>query len=318
MESFTSVWDVAGESAETEVALRALATAKAASAEIWPFLALAQDGAEFGQRLDLAEDTLTKAARANGVPVLDLVTAYTREFTLLTEARVTAAGGKCANCGCAEGKHDKGGKCSCGCKKFVTAEKTAAKGKVPDSFKEHQFKAADDEDDDSDDMEERTASERFGEDDNRDKATRDHDNFDPYEASKHALASMKTALEEGQDPLAWIEQEGGGQGVPEKPVEAGIEAAGTEVPADTQPPALGSRHPFARGAAWFGKGKPEQAPTSAPVDPLAGRETCPGCGSRQTKSLGGDSPNHKCFGCDAVFNPKTSAKTNRGRHPFAE
>lgn len=89
---FASVWDEAGSSVEAEIAQRSLAQAKVASASLWPFLALAKDSAEFGQRLDLVGDDLSTAASAHGVEPTDLVAAYTREYRLLAESRKVAYG----------------------------------------------------------------------------------------------------------------------------------------------------------------------------------------------------------------------------------
>ena len=326
MSDFTSVWDEAGHSAEADAHMHALAMAKAESMSVWPFLAMAQDSAEFDQRLGLAGDTITAAASAHGVSVEALGEVYHREFGLLTEAR------------------------------RVTA------GKVPDAFKEHQFTKADAEDADEEGVEkeagvmmnmmdrahralspspvaserdllprsEETMNAQFEKFDSARKANegdlaashqRHQDQLNTTDAdwadelNKHAaggydqqsgqtpaqsdwenqnginrvgpdgtvqgagdggeqetdertsderyrdagnyynentpgditdkyynkFSSLKTALEEGEDPLLWIEQEGGGQGQPEKPVEAGIEAAGV----DPNAQATASRHPFA-------------------------------------------------------------------------
>jgi hypothetical protein len=310
MTDFVDVWEEAGYSVDAEVAMRALANAKAESMTVWPFLAMARDEAEFGQRLDLAGDTLTAAASAHEVPVEELVAVYTREYGLLAEARKEAAAAKCTNCGHANAKHCDGAQCQCGCTDF-SGPKTA--GKVPDSFKEHQFKKKDDDgDDDEDDSDldeegwnpksEQTAYERYGE-----NAARDYYGKDPGDETQDfydKFSSLKTALEEGVDPLTWVAAEGSGQGTPEKPVEAGIEAAGTQVPADTQPPKVGG---------LFTK---EQAPpTAAPAsDPLAGRSTCPN-GHRETKSMNDGSGRHKCFTCDSLFTPPLVVAS---RHPFLQ
>jgi hypothetical protein len=492
MTDFVSVWDEAGYSVEAEAAQRALARAKTASASIWPFLALAQDAAEFGQRLDLAGDTLTKAASDHQVDVVDLVAAYTREYGLLVEAHKTAADSTHSECPNHPGQsfNKSTGDCSCGsnhhrwansnnpggqksssktaadggrCSKDVDGDrcvrpnghegaclsdkqvsvKSKTSGKLPDALKEHQFKAADETKDDGDGDEDDAAKEasrrvavqdngsgaystggtseyqsggltgdknvwgtnkadvgegfcpdcekpdgtghytncpRYnggykqssrrtagvtyrgttygtgtvgkdgaacdrcgrgvknseayvspwsadsaqqvlcrpcgddvergyntdgskagsrrtaghaaggggdvtrdgyhypeegaeGNDDDDTGETDERTEWEKYRDKGHnydegtpgdtntkyrvggdintryydKLARLVIALEEGVDPLAWVGAEDGGQGQPEKPVEAGIEAAGTEVPADSQPPALGSRHPFALG-----------------------------------------------------------------------
>jgi hypothetical protein len=364
MTDFTSVWDEAGRSAEAESTLRALANAKVASAEIWPFLALAKDSAEFGQRLDLAGDTLTAVAAQHGVPVTDLVAAYTRQYTLLAESRTKSVASQCANCGHASLAHSDGAQCHCGCSSFI-AGKTA--GKVPDSFKEHQFTKADDDADDAiegaddddttkesskktafegrpsshheqavdddesveDDDEDEENEERKGhfedgdeDDDERDSVTRDArymengqwfrrkpqtDLTSQYYAR---LGHIKKALDEGVDPLAWIEGENGGVGQPEKPIEHDTETdfslGYSEVPAG--PPTTASHHPFAHQA-WFGKSKPEP---EEPVDLMAGRPPCPG-GHRETAPMRDGSGKHKCFQCDSVFTPKNATGS---RHPF--
>ena len=373
---FTSVWDDAGDSAETEATMRALATAKAASADIWPFLAMAQDVAEFGQRLDLAGDTLTAAASAHGVPVIDLVTAYTREFALLAEARKTAAHGaehlqehqfggadsdsdsdSDSDCDC------KDGDCNCGDDDSDDSDGDDDSDDDSDSDSDSDDDSDGDDDDDSgsdsdsgnpfakkESSRHTAASEGYGDGNGQegkswqqeqgitrvgpngkvvsdggaedqsqetdartpDQKYRDAGNYyredspgDVTSKNFNMFSSLKVALEEGQDPLEWIEQETeAGQGTPEVKVKDGLDL----------PLAVGSRHPFSnKQAGWFGK-ESESAPAA---DPLAGRETCPN-GHRETKSFGQDigpqQGQHKCFTCDSVFTP---GKTAASRHPFS-
>jgi len=258
MNDFTSVWDDAGDSAEAQVAQRALANAKVASSGVWPFLALAKTDVEFGQRLELAQDKIFAAASANAVPVADLVAVYTREFGLLREARKTAS---CDEC-------DRSDSGLCGTHKEEGRESLQDNGYLPGSKNasgatqaEHDrrtdlstkvgpltpFEKAELErlrakgplnqggsdeipgDDDSDD---RTADERYG-----DTKWDDHygrDGADQADDFYSRFSSLKTALEEGQDPLEWLEEEAGAPGAPEK---AGGHQDG---PAQTQ----ASRRPF--------------------------------------------------------------------------
>ena len=322
---FTSVWDDAGDSAETEANMRALATAKAASADIWPFLAMAQDTAEFGQRLDLAGDTLTVAASAHGVVVSDLVTAYTREFALLVEARKTAAHGaehlqehqfggadsdsdsdSDSDCDC------KDGDCNCGDSDSGSdsddddsdddadadsdsdddsdgdddsdsgddagsgnpfAKKESAKqantadqyqqfeGMAPDGRQWEQQQGITRVGPDGDVISDGSAAdqEQGADDRNADEMYRDNgQQSTPYKEGSpgyttsqnfNMFSSLKVALEEGIDPLTWIEQEcPGGQGTPEVHVEDGLDlpqAVGSRHPFASKRPTTGARHPFA-------------------------------------------------------------------------
>lgn len=379
---FMSLWEEAGHSVEAEKAQRALAQAKVASASVWPFLALAKDEAEFGQRLDLAGETLSTAAGAHGVEVADLVTVYTREYGLLAESRKTAdSHSECPNH--PDQSYNKStGDCSCGSNHNRWANSNnpggqKSSGKLPDALKEHQFSKRDDDDDidegseggdddgperrqgsrtagvckgtyvagtptneggygyedksgkvgksvnecgkeeghegecgygqswnhsgptasrrtadsnsnlapegyhypENDDQDERTSSERWGEMDGNaeepgDAQDRHYDGDYGYSRSQErptpfrhketnnwghrgSLAMLKRALEEGEDPLAWVGGEDGGQGAPEKPIEhdEAVDytnsysevppgAPGQSAPGQT---ALGRRHPFALG-----------------------------------------------------------------------
>jgi hypothetical protein len=219
MTDFTSLWDDAGAAAETEAAERRLATAKVASASLWPFLSRSADLDEFGARLNLVEEDLTKAASAGGVSVADLVTTYTRQFGLLAEARKATAASQCA-CGHASLHHADGGACpDCGCKQFRAA-RTAAKGpnqaghcdycEEPSSHltptKGNGWLCPDCEPELGDN------SSQWDEHGER-KDGRGHPDWRPYYTDH--LASIKQALQEGQDPLEWLEGEGG-VGQPEK------------------------------------------------------------------------------------------------------
>lgn len=326
---FTSVWDDAGESAEQAEAHRAMATAKEASKGTQQFLFLATDEADFGHRVALAEDSIFKAATAAGVSPEALVAEHKREFGLLMEAKrsVVAADDTGSHTACPnhEGQwfNKSTGDCSCGSNHHRWAspnnpggygKKSASLGKtcptcsgaraVPaqghESFGEvsngqvrcpschgHGVVAQDP------DQSELTSHERYGDvgdglGDPGDAQDRWYEG--DYNASLKHIASIKTALEEGVDPLEWLEQEGAGEGQAEKPSEAGIEAVGSL-----------SKEAFD----WLKK-NPPAAPQAPEADPLEGRATC-GCGSRMTAPMRDGSDKHKCFNCDSVFAPKTGS-----------
>jgi len=90
-----------------------------------------------------------------------------------------------------------------------------------------------------------TSNERYG-DTKRDnyygKDPGDEQDAWYHDATRH-VASIRTALEEGQDPLLWLEQEGGGEGQAEKPSEAGIEATHEATKAGVPP--------FSRDAGYY-------------------------------------------------------------------
>lgn len=238
MNDFTSVWDDAGDSAEAQVAQRALANAKVASSGVWPFLALAKTDVEFGQRLELAQDKIFAAASANAVPVADLVAVYTREFGLLREARKTAS---CDECDRSDsgvcGTHKEEGRESLQDNGYLPGSKKASDadqgfGFLADDRQPERSPHADNKaywNEDDADADERTTHERYGDVDRYDREPGDQaDDF------YSRFSSLKTALEEGQDPLEWLEEEAGAPGAPEK---AGGHQDG---PAQTQ----ASRRPF--------------------------------------------------------------------------
>lgn len=298
MSDFTTLWDEAGASAEAQAAAQALETAKVASAGIWPFLALAADEVEFGQRLDLAGDRITTAAAKAGASEVDLVAAYTRQFNLLTEARTQAAASTCAHCGHASTRHSDGAQCHCGCSTFVAGQKTSAFADTCPACGQ----ASDPSDPQgmcpghthlSQPYPHQVASPHSGADDD-------------YEGTGTGrYASIKQALEEGIDPLTWLEAEDGGPGVPEKPGghtttnEQITPGSPDETPDFNRPEAR--RRPFDRQGRWFGKNPPAQQVQAPAPDPLAGRATCPGCGDRKTAPMPTQPGLHKCWNCDGLF-----------------
>lgn len=334
MSDFTSVFDEAGDSAEQAASLRAMATAKEASTDAAQYLFMAGSETEFDHRVALVEDTLFKAATNAGVSPQALVAEHRKGFGLVLEAKqsVVAAGDNHTVCP----NHDdqsynkSTGDCSCGSnhhrwadsnnpggqKKSTAAGRRSLKASpCPDCMGARSVPASGHEsfhevhngqvrcptcvghgvvhENDDQDADDRTSYERYG--DSGDGMGDPGDAQDSYYGGDY-LASLKTALAEGQDPLEWLEQEGAGEGQAEKPSEPGVDALHEA-----------ATRPFEREAFW---GK-TQAPTApAAADPLAGRQTCP-CGSRHTKDAGDGSGNQRCFSCDGTFNPKTGSLVNR-------
>lgn len=333
MTDFTSVFDEAGDSAEEAVSKMAMATAMQASAGTQQFLFLAKDESDFNHRVALAEDALFKAAVAANVSPEDLVAEHKRQFGLVLEAKKTVVAADdnhvtCPNhedqsynkstgdCSCGSNHHrwaspnNPGGykkaglgqTCpGCNGSRAVPAQGHESYGEVsngqvrcPDCHGHGVVAAQPDGDQDSDD---RTSYERYGDvgDGLGDPGDAQDDWYDRH------LGSLKQALEEGQDPLEWLEQEGAGEGQAEKPSEAGIEALTNGGKAEA------AARPFDHVAAglskeafdWLKK-NPTSAPAAPAEDPLAGRATCP-CGSRTTAPMRDGTDKHKCFNCDSVF-----------------
>lgn len=199
MGDFTSVFDEAGLSAEAAVADKAMALAKQASADISTyFLMGAASEAEFDHRVALAQDELVKAAAVGGISVDALIAERTREFGLLMEARKTAA-------------------------MPALPDRAEESGWYGNTYPSHY--PATDPDHEPD---ERTISERDDwAESEKDPGDQQDDWYKgDYTASvkfNQHLASIKTALQEGFDPLEWIEDqpEAQGQGQPERPSAAG-------------------------------------------------------------------------------------------------
>lgn len=304
MPDFYSVWDEAGGAAEQAEADRRMAVAKEASRGAQEFLFLATSEADFDNRVALVSDTLSKAAAAGGVPVEALVAEHRRGVTLVLEAKTAAMppdpglvnevyGGQGVNRECP----------TCNGARAIPAQGHESFAEVSNgqvrcpSCHGHGVVAPRQTD--------LTEPERY---------TDPGDAQDAWYGGDY-LASLKTALAEGQDPLEWLEQEGG-QGQPE--VEGG-HTTGNEQTTPNQNREAGLR-PFVEETVpaasrkqatvkeafdWLRKNPATTAPAApaAPAeDPLAGRAQCP-CGSRMTAPMGGGSDKHKCWNCETVFSP---------------
>lgn len=299
MSDFATLWDDAGASAETQAAEQALETAKVATAGLWPFLALATDEVEFGQRLDLASDRITAAASRAGANPTDLVAAYTRQFNLLAEARQVTAASTCAHCGHASTRHSDGAQCHCGCSTFIAGQKTSAIEDVCPAC----GKPSDPNDPQGMCPDHTHLSQPYP----HQVASPHTDADDGYEGTGSGrYASIKQALEEGVDPLEWLEEVAPpGPGTPEKPgghttTNEQITPGSPDETPDFNRPEAG-RRPFDRQGRWFGKNpQAQQAPAAPAPDPLAGRAACPNCNTRQTAAM--PQPGyHKCWNCSGVF-----------------
>lgn len=97
-----SLWTEATRDFEAEQVERVqtLAT-QAATTQVWPFLALAQSSEEFEHRLALADDRLRSIASAHGVSYEDVAAPLRTGFTATLEAREAGLGPKAA-----ESSHD--------------------------------------------------------------------------------------------------------------------------------------------------------------------------------------------------------------------
>jgi hypothetical protein len=243
MTEFVSLFEEPGAAVEAEAAERRMANAKVASATVGNYLLGASDPVEFGQRLDLVQADLVRVASATGVEVTDLAGEYQRQHGLLVTARKQAtrkqATAECA-CGHSSLHHADGGRCpTCGCEQFRAVAQAA---KDPNAYLDHMCPGCgrpgnfsgpenscpscakdaadyadrnrpDDDRWQDDDTDDRTAYERYGD---SGPSYRDAgDDQDDWYGGHYS--SLKTALEEGQDPIAWLEGAAPGLGTPEKP-----------------------------------------------------------------------------------------------------
>lgn len=290
MNDFATVWHDAGDTAEAEQAQRALATAKQASVGVQQFLFLAKSREEFGHRVALAEDRLLQAAVDSGVSVEALLGEYEREFGLLMEAAASAepeqkVAAMPPDWGLMHESDDNGPRTCPGChgSRAVPAQGHESYHEVSNG----QVRCP-------------TCAGHGVLPQRQSDVGEPLPYSDPGDAQDDwykgdYLASLKTALQEGQDPLLWLEQEGAGEGQAEKPSEAGIEALEGGKAEATKKEAFD----------WLKK----EQPAAPAADPLAGRAQCPGCGTRTTKAMPDDSGMHKCFQCDGLFHPKTGMVT---------
>ncbi len=258
MSEFATVWDDAGASAEQAAEAKAMGMAKQASADIKTFLFQAENETDFGHRIALAEDDLMKAAAEGGISVHALVAEHTREFDLLMEAKRSVATKEDfgdlpedAPDRKPTGPHpqrdnpdywveDDAEKKTAGkpqvCPGCNGARAVPAQGhesyhevsnghvRCPDCAGHGVVQAGPD-------TSELTTHERWG-----DATPYEQDPGDAQDAhysgdytaslkqAEASLASLRTALQEGQDPLEWLEEQANGEGQAEKPSEAGIEA----------------------------------------------------------------------------------------------
>jgi hypothetical protein len=221
---FISVFDEASRDHEAEDLAAREAAARVDAQEVWPFLALASSPEEFGHRLALAEGRLSGIASRHGLTYED-VTAPLREGFAVLHPR-QAGGESCRNCGHANPPHRKGGLCSvCGCESFQPGthgsrqaardEDEGTRFSCPDcqgmgmSFDAlgkgltHCSTCAD-----SGSVYRKRKEDSSG--------GYSHGDFDFTPAPRHTsgltsfderIASLRTALVEGQDPLGWLADE---------------------------------------------------------------------------------------------------------------
>lgn len=90
-ESFTSVWDDAGDNAEAEQSLRALTAARVQAGRYWPFLAAATSRQDFVNRLALKDAEIEAAAASQGITFEALCRSLAEDFYAIEAARVIAA-----------------------------------------------------------------------------------------------------------------------------------------------------------------------------------------------------------------------------------
>lgn len=86
----TDLWTEASRDVEAENAERVLAMAKVASAEFWPFLAMASTPSEFLDRVALSSEKIRAVASATGCPEQTLLGSFEADFGLLMEARTAS------------------------------------------------------------------------------------------------------------------------------------------------------------------------------------------------------------------------------------
>jgi hypothetical protein len=243
MSEIASVWTEAGASAEAEQAARALAVAKQAAAGTQQFLFLASSQGEFEDRLALAADSLLKAAALGGVPVETLVAEQRKDFGLLLEAKQATVGPKeaverpmtCPTCAGARAVPAQGHE--------PFHEVSNGQVRCPDCAGHGQVQPTHPLYPGVDNPNELTSHERYG-----DTKWDDFYGMDPgdaqdrwYNEASKRVASVRTALAEGVDPLTWLEQQAAGEGQAEKPSEAGIEAVPHEGSKAAMPPFLTAR-----------------------------------------------------------------------------
>lgn len=84
--SYPSVWTEAGRDAEAEQRSAALDHARAAVAEIWPFIAQARSTAEYGHRKALVAERITSIAAKTGTTVDDVSGILDRFYAMLKQA----------------------------------------------------------------------------------------------------------------------------------------------------------------------------------------------------------------------------------------
>lgn len=83
----TDLWSEASRDYEAEGHAYRMEMAKSASAQLWPFLAVAQSQAEFKDRVALASQSIQRVASENGVRAQDLLRVFADRFALLMEAK---------------------------------------------------------------------------------------------------------------------------------------------------------------------------------------------------------------------------------------
>ena len=83
----SDLWTEASRDYEAEGHAYRMEMAKSASAQLWPFLAVAQSQAEFKDRVALAAQSIQRVASENGVHPQDLLKVFTDRFALLMEAK---------------------------------------------------------------------------------------------------------------------------------------------------------------------------------------------------------------------------------------
>lgn len=233
-----NLWDEASRDVESENHLRTMAVAKAASAGIWKFLALASSQEEYENRKALSIESLVRVANKSGLVAQDLLDSYDKQFRLLREAKDFTVeikdddpDDKSKFDDKSDDKDDKGNDDDAPSSDDDDSDDDededgdnddkGGKGKVPQTTKPHQKPSsgggegdsksggmpwADDDSDDSSDSDD-DGGDSGSDDDNSDKDSDDSDGKSddgkPAFLKGSSLDPVLARIEAGEDPLNW-------------------------------------------------------------------------------------------------------------------